>query len=319
MSDVMSPEEQKLADELYAGIMSYSGNSVRSQQAKDFRVGVSDLGFCSERTKRMLKQEHPDDTDMLTAFIGTALGDHVERAAAQTWDDATIQAEVEVVLPGDRGNTYTVRGHPDIVRTCGIVLDVKTRRGLWLAEKVGATQQQRFQRNLYGVGAFHAGMFDPAIRLRDVRVGNVWMDRAGDDKRLHVELEPLDLSVIDDAGRWLDEVINAYLTDTEAMKEPARQICEATCGFFEECRGGDLDVEGLITDPEHLAAIELNMEAMRMSRAANQMKDQAKAALEGVNGSTGEYLVSWTFVNGTVIPEQTRSGYSRLNIRKMKK
>jgi hypothetical protein len=168
------------------------------------------------------------------------------------------------------------------------------------------------------VGAFIGGLFDDDVTLDQVRVGNVWMDRAGDEKRLHVEMEPLDMEVVAEAGRWLDEVINAYLTDAEAMKEPARQVCEATCGFFEPCRGGEVDVEGLITDPEHLAAIELNMEAARMSRAANQMKDQAKAALEGVEGSTGEYLVSWTHVNGTLIPEQMRSGYSRLNIRKMK-
>lgn len=311
----MNTEEQELADEIYSQIQRYTLDSPRSQQAKEFRVGVSDLGYCSERLLRMLKGEVPEDKDMLPAFIGTALGEYVERAVVGH-DGVYAQQTVEVELEGDNG-TYVLTGHPDLIyKDRRLVLDVKSSRGLQVVERLGPRQSQRWQRTMYGYGAWRAGWFGDCA-IDDVKVGNVWIDRAADDRRLHVNVEPLRMEDVYEATAWLEEVIYSYVNGTEARKEPAREVCETTCGFFETCRLYDTDVTGLLTDPAHLAAVEMDREGALMMKEGKKLKEEAAANLQGVTGSTGSYFVRWTHVNPTEV-SYTRKGYDRLSITKMK-
>ena len=95
----MDDDEQALADTLYTAIQFYTTHDERGQQAREYRVGVSDLGYCSERTRRMLAQEDPGDSDMFLAFLGTAIGDHFERAVKQAYGDRVlIQPTVTLTL-----------------------------------------------------------------------------------------------------------------------------------------------------------------------------------------------------------------------------
>jgi hypothetical protein len=311
----VNPAEQALADEVYAAMMDQSRHSVRGQQAADFRVGVSDLGYCSERTRRMLDHQEPEDTDLLAAFIGTAIGDHVERALAVAWPDAIVQSEVTVTLHGD-GGTYRVMGHPDVVRPMGLVLDGKTDRGLGVPRRKGPNQQQQFQRHCYAKGAYECGFF-PGVPLDDVMVGNVWVDRAADEHELHVNLEPYDERVVEAATMWLDDVIWSFVHQQEARKEPAREVCEATCGFYSDCRALDTDVTGLLSDDTVLTAVEMYQEGAVLEREGKRLKDQSRAHLSGIQGSTGEFSVRWVHVNGSHV-EFDRGSYEKLDIRRMK-
>lgn len=125
----MTPEESLLAATVYGAIQSASNYSERSQQSADYRIGMSDLGYCSEKVRRMLAGIPEPVTDKLKAFIGTALGDHAERACLAVWPHAIVQAEVVVALTGDRG-TYNVGGHPDLILPEGLVIDFKSAGGL---------------------------------------------------------------------------------------------------------------------------------------------------------------------------------------------
>lgn len=310
----MDHDEQALADSIYAAVMSASAYSERSLQAANFQAGVSDLGYCSERLRRMLKQEVPEDTDLMPAFIGTALGAGVEEALKLAWPDAHFQSEVTVPMFGEQ-RTYNVMGHPDVIRPSGLLLDVKTSRGLQLPKRVGPSQQQQFQRHSYAKGASLAGLFD--VPLEQVQVANVWFDRAGDERECYVQMEPYNEAIVDMATMWLDEVVYAYLNDQEARKEPAREVCEVTCGFFKTCRLFDTDVEGLLTDDTILEAVRMYREGMDLTKQGAKMKDQAKAALDGVHGSTGEFMVRWVHVNGSHI-EFDRNSYERLDIKGIK-
>lgn len=313
----MNEDERLVADMIYSAIQQFSSGSARGQQAAEFRVGVSDLGYCSERTRRMLKQEVPADTDLLLAFLGTAIGDHVEQAVVEAYPNAMSQFEVVVPLQGDRGQVYNVMGHPDLLLD-NMLLDVKTNFGLALARRLGADQQKRFQRHCYALGAHQQGLFGD-IPLEDVQVGNVWVDRSGVEKSVHVELEPFSMEVVQEAARWLDEVIDAYVNDHEAMKEPPREVCAATCGFFETCRALDTDVSGLLTDPVIVEAVKMYKEGSGLEKEGKSLRSQAKAVLDGVEGSTGEFTIKWIHVNETVIPEQRRRAYSRPDIRPIKR
>lgn len=309
----MNEDEQALATSVYEAIQRSSNYSTRSMQAREFKVGVSDLGFCSERVRRMLSQETPDDQDVLPAWIGTAIGDHAEQAICAMWPHAIRQAEVSVVLRGERAD-YNIGGHPDVL-VDNTVIDVKTVRGLGTVRRTGPSQQQQFQRHCYAKGAHQAGLIPGP--LDQVQVANVWIDRAADERELHVHMEPYSEDVVTSAGWWLDDVIYAYLQHESARKEPPREMCEKVCGFYSTCRALDTDVEGLLTDDTVLAAVDLYKEGTLMERTARMMKDQAKAHLDGITGSTGEFAVRWTHVNESEV-SYVRGGYDRLDIRRLK-
>lgn len=314
----MTEEERLVAETVYAAIQHASAYSPRAMQGREFKLGVSDLGFCSERVRRTIDQQVPEETDNLPAFIGTAIGDHVEKAIPYVWPDAIIQSEVEVPLTGEQ-HAYVLGGHPDIILPDGLVLDTKTGYGLETARRTGANQSQQFQRHLYALGAHLAGLFNPDVKLEEVRVGNVWIDRTATEREVHVQIEPYDPDIVQAAAEWLDEVVYAFLHNEEARKEPPRDMCAKVCGFYRECRLYDTDVEGLITDEEHLAAVDLYVEGREMESTGKRLKDQAKAHLDGVVGSTGEHQVRWTWVNPSLVPEYMRAGYSKLEVRSMKK
>ena len=313
---VMYPEEQALADSFYTAIQHASLYSERSLQAAAFHAGVSDLGFCSERTRRMIAQQVPEDTDHLDAFIGTAIGDHAEQAYAAEHPEVIVQPEVLVTLYGD-GGVYELTGHPDIVDPTGVVIDLKTKRGLGIVQRTGPNQQQQFQRHLYAQGAYDAGLFNDDVALEDVRVANVWLDRAADDRFAYCHMETYAPGIVGAATLWLDDVVYAYVHEQEARKEPAREVCEKWCGFFSTCRALDTDVQGLLTDDEVLVGVDLMIEARELEARAKKMKDTAKSTLTGVAGSTGKYAVRWVHVNGGHV-EYDRDGYERLDIRKAK-
>lgn len=310
----MNEAEQQIADALYEGIMRYSNDTDRSLQAKEFRVGVSDLGFCSERVRRMIDGQVPEETDTLAAFLGTAIGEYLERAALTVWPDALVQQSVKLQLKGEQ-STYTIPGHPDVILPKqGILLDGKTVDGLSDVERNGPKQQQQFQRHCYALAAWQMGLFDDAITLDDVQVGNVWVDRSGRDKRLHVNLEPFDPEMVQRAGDWLDEAVYWYKAGEEAPKEPPREMCKVACGFYAVCRVFDTDVSGLITHPDTLDAVDQLVEGREMEKEGKRLKDQAKQRLQGVRGSTGDWFVRWTTVGESLVPESRRRGYDKLEV-----
>ena len=309
--------DSRFAHDIYNAVMTFDEERPRSKQSANFVVGMSELGFCSERTRRMLAGITPGPTDKLAAFFGTALGDYIEQAIVHKWPNVIRQADVAAVLHGDL-RTYTVTGHPDLIfPDLGLMLDVKTDRGLADVERHGPSRQQQFQRHGYGLGAWEGGFF-PEFALDEIRVGNVWFDRAADEKRCYVQTEKYNPEVVEEAAMWLDDVVYAYLQDEQARKEPPRQMCQVICGHFATCRALDTDVEGLIDDPETVHALALYQEGLALEREGAKLKDQAKPRLKGATGSTGEFTIRWVHVDETEVPASTRKGYDRLVISKIK-
>lgn len=318
--DGMDPEEANMASTIYAAMMRSMHESDRSQQAQEFRVGVSDLGYCSERLRRFLDRQVPDEIDMLPAFHGTWLGEGIERAIKAAYPKATIQAEVTLNLTGQT-TQYSIPGHVDVLFPDeGVLLDVKSAFGLDVAARTGMEDQgKKFQRHGYGYAAWESGMFSDDVAFEDVRVGNIWVDRSAKERRLLVKTERLSRDVIENATSWLDDVVYAWQNGEEAMKEPAREVCATTCGFYVRCRLYDTDVSGLIEDPKHRAAAQLAREATQLRSKANKMSDEAKAILAGVSGATPEKLmIRWTHVPATKIEEHERRGYDKLEVKEMK-
>jgi len=312
--------EAEMGQVVYESIQKYTTLDERGAQSARYEVGVSDLGFCSERTRRMLAQEDPEDTDWTLAFIGTAIGDHLERAVKQYgWPSALIQPSVMLRLTSDT-HTYDIPGHPDIVLPDGILLDGKTKRGLSLAEQAWkSSRQNRFQRHGYAKACHDAGMFD--CPREDVLVGNIYVDRAGDDRKPLVRLEPYDPDVIFEMTEWLEEVIYDFTHSQTSRKEPPREVCAATCGFFATCRAFDTDVEGLLTDEVTLEAIGQYRQGLELEKAGARLKDQAKPALVGTEGFAlvnGErFALRWVHINEAPV-SFVRKASEKIDLRKVK-
>lgn len=320
----MTKEEEALAKQFYQAIQDASHESPRSQQAGRFQIGVSDLGFCPERTRRMLDGQVPDRTDVLAAWVGTAMGDHAEQAWVAKYPEWRRQLPIKVVLRvqiGDARYAVEIPGHPDLVHPKGRMLDVKTDFGLTDPLKNGPSDQQQYQRHLYGLGCWEAGYF-PDVELEDVVVGNVWLDRGAVDKFAVVKLEKFNLDVVTEARDWLEDVVYHVVNKESAEKKPPRDMCAVVCGYYEECRAFDTDTTGLVTDPDVLRHIAIYREGQQMASAGERLKKQAKVHLDGINGMVrlpeGIFQLRHTWVNPVVQPEVVKRGYSKIELREVK-
>lgn len=315
----MNEIEQWWADEVRDAVNAWSTSTDRAEQDKQWIIGPSAIGYCSERLRRQLDRQEPEDeVDWNKAFIGTWLGEGLEQAMKKRRPDLLTQSEFWIDLQGDQHN-YRIPAHSDIIDPRGgLVLDAKAKDGLmYVRRQETAEQGYQFQRHLYGLGAWQSGLFGD-IPLENVRVGNIYYDRSGKEPVPHVQIEPYDPEVVRQAVWWLDEVVEAFLAGEEATKEPPRQVCESTCGYFTKCRAFDTDVEGAIRDEKHLAAIEMYVEGGRLESEAKKMKTQAKVMLKGVEGHTPSHVLRWNLVNGYSV-SYNKDSELRISITKKRK
>ena len=314
----MNDYEQHIAEEFRKAVNEWSNSTERSEQAKEFRLGPSDIGYCSERVRRMLDQQVPEDeVEWNKAFIGTVLGDGLETAIQKRWPHAKTQVTLTVTLETST-RRFVMDGHSDvIVPTEGLVLDIKMKNGLnYIRRQDTADQGYQFQRHLYALGAFQSGLF-PGLELEDIKVGNVYYDRSGVEAVPHVQIEPFSWDVIHEATEWLEEVVYNFLHNEEARKEPAREVCESTCGFFTKCRAYDTDVEGLITDEKYIGAIDMYADGTQMISRGKKLQNEAKIMLQGVSGHTATKTLRWVQVNGGPV-SYMQEPYLKISLTKRK-
>lgn len=322
----MDDLETQIAEWVRESVNAWSEGTERSQQAKDFVLGPSDMGYCSERVRRQLDRQIPEDpVDWNKAFIGTWLGEGLEQAAEQyaksgiqadvLSEKVMTQVELWVTLEADT-MVFKIPGHADLLDPGRrpILLDFKAKDGLHFVRKEPTPQGYQFQRHLYGLGAHQCGLIGS---LDDLLVGNVYYDRSGRESLPYVQIEPFSHDVIHEATTWLEDVVYAYKHEEEARKEPPREVCETTCGFFTKCRGYDTDVEGRIDHPDHLSAVDLYLEGKDLEREGKRMKTAAQVRLKEIEGHTEVYTVRWTEISGGHV-EYEREPYKRLDIRKKK-
>lgn len=290
-----------------------TNGSDRSRQSKSNVVGVSDVGGCREYVRRVILDEEPSQevhTYDLAAFIGSAIGDHMEDAwiAAHSGEQWTKQAEVTVTLDV-RGITLNIPGHPDLFCRSDLI-DFKSVDGLGVIRRTGPSDQQRFQRALYAFALIEAGAMDP-----DAWVHNVYIDRSGADSTPVVWSAPFDLREVEEAREWLSDVIYAVQHGEEASRDKPREWCYACCPFAPACRGeDDSDVEGLIDDPFILEAIEVYLAASEAIKLANKDKASAASVLSGVSGRTPTHTVRSVDIGPSDVA-YTRAGYRRLDVK----
>jgi hypothetical protein len=304
---------------IQAALTSYMGNSSRSIQADEGRLGPSDIGFCRQKAALMTRGvEATDSQPKWAAAVGTAIHNYVEAAIKgmfPTWLVGSIdKIRVTATLPSGA----EISGHPDIVIPQeNTILDIKTVDGFQWVKREGTSQNHKFQRHLYALGAIQNGLLNSN---ETVYVGNIYFDRSGKEATPLVIVEELDPMLTDQIDAWVTDVIYAVRNNEDASRDIPAAVCERICGHFTACRGA-LDIHDgaeLITDSELVSAIDMYTDARDMEKTAKQMKDEASSRLHGINGSTGKWQVRWVEVQPSRVEAFDKQGYARLDIRKQR-
>ena len=305
---------------IQAALTAHMDNSARTIQSDEGRLGPSDIGFCRQKAALMTRGiEATDSNPKWAAAVGTAVHTYVEAALKEmfpTWlmgsiDDVTVTA----TLPSGA----TISGHPDIViPEDNTVLDIKTVDGFQWIKREGTSQQHKYQRHLYAMGCIAAGLFD---KTKPVYVGNVYFDRSGKEPVPMVFVEELDPTLTDEIDGWITDVIYAVTNKEDASRDIPSAVCEKICSHFTACRGGlQSNNEGdQIVDNDLVSAVEMYVEGRSMEKTAKQMKDEAVSILAGINGATQNWQVRWVNVQPSRVDSFEKQGYSRLDIRKVRK
>jgi len=302
---------------LAADIRDYGINSPRSQQSRDGILGPSDLGFC--RQKAVLTTRGVPDSDeqsIAAAQIGTAVHEYVAKAFKARHPDWIIDDhKVTATFPSGAA----IAGTPDIIAPeWNAIIDVKTVDGFAWVKREGTSQNHKYQRHAYALGAVQEGLLDDS---RTVYVGNLYIDRSGKESEPYFVIEEFDPTLTDEIDSWIQDVIYAVKNGEDGQRDIPAAVCERICSKFTACRGELETHEGgeFIEDPALISAIGMYVEARDLSKQADQMKKEAQARLLGVNGRTSDYQVRWVDVAPTTVESFEKVGYSRMDVRKVRK
>jgi len=297
----------------------YGIGDPRSQQSRDGILGPSDIGFCRNKAALTTKGvPQSDEVPITAAQIGTAIHRYAAEAFKAANPDNWIVDDQRVTAKLPSG--VEISGTPDLIlQDWNAVIDIKTVDGFAWVKREGTSENHKFQRHLYALGAMQAGLLND---MEPVYVGNLYIDRSGKEKEPLLLLEPYDPSLTAEIDSWIGDVIYAVKNNEDASRDIPAPVCEQICEFFTVCRGGLEVHEGgeLIEDPVRIDALAMYLEARDLEKQAAAEKKAAQAILHGTNG-VGEvngalYQVRWTYVNPSTVQAFEKQGFDRMDVRK---
>jgi hypothetical protein len=312
---VTTPTAAEIGVMLTTALKAASDSTPRSVQSAEGRLGPSDIGWCRNKAALMTKGvAKTDSRSVAAANIGTAVHNYVFEALRPFFPDWLIEdVRVTATLPCGA----EISGSPDIVvPSWNMILDLKTVDGYEKVRRFGVSQNHKYQRHLYAMGAIAAGLLDGD---KTVYVGNVYVDRSGQETEPLVLIDEMDVLLTDEIDHWVSDVIYAVQNGEDAARDIAAPVCESICEFYTVCRG-DLPVSEneFIDMPDIRDAVTMFVEAREQEAAAKKAKEQARSVLSGLNGVAAGYQIRTTFIPESEVPGFTRRASERLDVRKMR-
>ncbi len=312
----MIPTAEEIGLIIGTAIKAKSDTTPRTVQSQQGLIGPSDLGFCRNKAALMGKgKQQSDSKPTWAANVGTSIHEWVEDALRTSFPSWLIESRSTATYP----NGAVISGNCDVAVTeWNAALDIKTVDGYEKIKRFGTSQNHKFQRHSYALGMIQSGALDGS---QTVYVGNIYLDRSGQESEPYVVVEEFDPGLTDEISAWIDDVIYAIQHGEDASRDIAAPVCEMICEFYTECRGGSLpDAEGgFITDQSVKDAITLYVEGREMASKGKKIQEQAKVDLFGINGSDGEWQVRWTRTNGSEVPGYYREPGDRLDVRRVRR
>lgn len=288
----------------YAASMSAALDLYQAMRPRSLQpgIGVSSVGHCASEAKfRMQGVEPTDAPASRQALWGTSLHETIKAARAEFNPELLLETPLLVTMPSG----LVIPGTADEIDPSEpSVTDAKTvadGAALTTQRRVGASDQQRYQRHMYYLGAIQADLVPTEGIVR-----NVYLDRAGQESDPLVEQEPFDMKVIVDADRWMADVAYAAEHNEDAPQDKHFTWCRQYCQFFTHCRGGQIHPDLIVTDAEMILAAELLLEGRAGAKVAKGLEENAKrvlaplqlAAEDDVAGyEVGDYRVRWQWIN----------------------
>lgn len=290
-----------------------------------------------EAIEKQMKLDHPDWLFQAEGIFpipsGGELGCHVD-IAVPARSSVSPEAFIASKQPGYEGPDLFVQG----------IWDLKSKDKLDVIKKYGPSKQQVFQVTGYAKAMTETLLLidpqtgepttDPNVGepvtdadgnetgetvldpTKPIWITDVYFDRSGAQDEAYSFGWFYDPAVLDEIDDWIHDLKYAVINNAEALKEKPREWCWSYCEYATLCRGNDTDAEGLIEDPEILAAITTYQDAADREREAKKAKDIAKLHIpREVSGSTGSHIARWVWRNPTEIKAGTRAGYWLLDVR----
>lgn len=288
-----------------------SMNSARSKQSVERILGPSDLGGCRAYLTHMLKDSPRDERHKppWAAFIGTWVGEGLERAYVAARPRSRSQVAIRVTLPSGR----ETGGTADVIDPeLNGVIDFKSLDGNTSMEDGEPPFKNLAQIMTYLLGAIQMGLLSA-----DATWNLVYVDRSGAEPVPVVLSGTLDMDVIAEMEERISQAEYAAMFDEEPMRDEPISMCESFCQFFKVCRG-DWQPPGLIVEPAVVKAADLYLEGAALVKRGNRLRDEAKVVLRGQEGSTGTAVVRWVRINGGVVPEYKRKAYDKIEVKEVR-
>lgn len=321
--NTIEQQQEIISTLIKVGMRSAQENDPRSLQSAAGQLGPSDIGFCKQKAALMTKGvKATDSKPMWAAAVGTAVHNWSGAALKKIYPDWIIpmpedngKYRVTATLP--RTGAQITGTFDTIIPDMNAVLDTKTVDGFMQIIRYGTSLNHKMQRHLYALGAIDAGLVDPD---RPILVGNVYLDRSGKNPDPYVLVEQFDPAFTDEIDAWVEDVIYAVTHGEDAEREIAPAVCERICEFYSVCRGGlpSADSEP-ITDTNLVQAIDMYVEGRKVEKQGAEMKKEAAAILDGINGSDGRFQVRWVETPASEVPGYTRSASRRIDVRPVRK
>jgi hypothetical protein len=376
----MDEYERAAAKVVAESIQNAANGTDRSGQAREFRLGMSNIGHCQQAAVFMIKQTPPSDERLKTAaFFGSASGEAIEKQMKIDHPGWLFQAEgifpipsggelgchVDIVVPAREGvtpeafltNAKARWAHEDAVAEGAEkipelpeevfvqgIWDLKSKDKLDVIKKYGPSKQQVYQVTGYAKAMTETLLLidretgepttdpekgDPVVDAdgnptgetvldgsKPIWISDVYYDRSGAQDECYSFGWFYDPAVLLEIDDWIHDLKYAVVNNSEASKDKPREWCWSYCEYATLCRGNDTDAEGLIEDPEILATIHTYAEAQAQETAAKKLKDALKRQIPAdLSGTTGTHTVRWVEIGPTVVKEQQRAGYRKLDIR----
>lgn len=310
---------EKIQSLISGALKAHMDGSSRSKQAADGILGPSDIGFCRNKAALMTKGvPATDDPPKWAAAVGTALHNYIEAAIKEAHPDWLVGSIDGIRVTATLPSGAEISGHPDIVvPSANAVLDIKTVDGFQWIKREGTSLQHKYQRHLYAMGLIQGGILDDT---KPVLVGNIYFDRSGKEPEPLVLVEDMDPTLTPEIDSWVQDVIYSVNQDEDASRDVPAAVCERICSHYTACRGGLETYEAeFIDNPELLSAVDMYVQGRDMKKEGEAMQKAAQALLDGVNGSTGTYQVRWVDVQPTTVESFEKTGYRRMDVRKVRK
>ena len=310
---------EKIQGLISGALTAYMDGSSRSQQAAQGILGPSDIGFCRQKAALMTRGiAATDSPPKWAAAVGTALHNYIEAAIKDAHPDWLVGSIDGIRVTATLPSGAEIGGHPDIVvPSANAVLDIKTVDGFQWIKREGTSLQHKYQRHLYAMGLIQGGILDGS---KTVLVGNIYFDRSGKEAEPLVLVEDMDPTLTPEIDSWVQDVIYSVKNNEDASRDVPAAVCERICSHFTVCRGSLETQEGeFIDNPELLSAVDMYVQGRDMKKEGEAMQKAAQALLDGVNGSTGTYQVRWVDVQPTTVESFEKTGYRRMDVRKVRR